>query len=203
MRATPAERADASTWAASAANGAAWRWQWESISRKPRGSHDRLGQVLVQAELVALRVVDDREPALARDLHLGLDDLAAQARDLGQQRVDRVNLDVQAQLVRRGLVAQSDRPASALDRAEAEQEVVRELLHLAELPAQQALVEPSRAGRIVCRQLQVGYLAVCHGIGLLYRCKDHAASISTRGKRISWAPTRPPPPSAAHAAWSA
>src|SRR5665647_2323398 len=82
-RTTPSARAAASTSAASFSNGAAWRWQCESISRKRRGSHDRLGHVLVQAELVALCVVDHGVPALARDLCLWLDNLAAQARDLG------------------------------------------------------------------------------------------------------------------------
>src|SRR5450759_3403249 len=83
IRSTPPWRAASSTVSRSASNALACRCACESTSLKRTGSHGRAGNVLVQAYLVALGVVDHREPALARDLDLWLDHLAAQLGDLG------------------------------------------------------------------------------------------------------------------------
>lgn len=47
-------------------------------------------------------------------------------------------------------------------RPEVDHEVVRETGHLTELPAQQALVEASRSGHVVGRELNVRDLTMCH-----------------------------------------
>src|SRR3990172_6250673 len=103
----------------------------------------------------------------------------------------------------RRLVAHPDRAASAIDRPKAEQEIVGELLHLADLPAKHPFVEAPRAGRIVGRELEEGHLSMCHLLASFYPYNDQAPSISTRGNRISWAPTWLPAPGAPQPACSA
>src|SRR3954454_11047256 len=162
IRSTPASWPAAITSSRSASNASDWTCACESIRRTGAGSHRGVARVLVQRELVAFRVVEHGIPALALDLCLRFDDLATKLGDLGQKRIDRVDLDVQPQLVRGRHVALPDRAASTANLAEAEQEIVGVLRHLAELPAEQALVELPGARRIVCRQLQVTHLSMCH-----------------------------------------
>ena len=100
----------------------------------------RRGKGLPDRELVALGVAEEAVPALARDFALRLDDRSAELGSPLERCVDRVDVDVRAQLLGGALAALADRAAhSLLPDRRGEQVITLEAGdRIAEAPAEEA-----------------------------------------------------------------